>query len=433
MTEPLTIAVCGCGSRARTYMKIAASLDGRYSCVAGADPVKERVEAMREISQNDAFVGFETAEELLAQPKMADVMVIATQDNYHFEPAIEAMKKGYHLLLEKPAAQSMEEVRELERVAKKYNCKVMLCFVLRYTPLYSAVKKELDSGKLGRLISLRTHEGVDPFHQAHSFVRGHWGVASESTPMIVAKCSHDTDILSWMVGSKCRRVSSFGDLTYFNKANAPEGATARCTDGCPYNGKCAYDALQYLDKYERWLDMVFPDPNNRNEESVLEWLKTSKWGRCAYQCDNDVVDHQVMTVEFENGVTASHSMTAFDFGRSIELYGTEASLRGGDAVKENFGCDYVIRYHATREVVKVDLPELDNDGYAGHGGGDYGLMSVLDKAIKGDVESAADIENAVQGHLIAFAAEESRIKGGLPVALSETVAAAKDESNPVLA
>ncbi len=170
---------------------------------------------------------------------------------------------------------------------------------------------------------MRAHEGVDPFHQAHSFVRGHWGRSADSTPMIIAKCSHDTDIITWLMNSPCKSVSSFGGTNYFNKSNTPDGATKRCTDGCPHTESCLYSSLRYTTDRKRWLDMVHPNPDEeRTVEKTTEWLKESNWGRCVYHCVNDVVDHQVVNMQFKNGTTASLLMVAFDVGRTSEIYGT---------------------------------------------------------------------------------------------------------------
>jgi len=421
--KPLTIAVAGCGSRARTYCKIGLSLDNRYQVVAGADPVPERRDAMREISQNPDFQSFESADELLAQDKLADIMIVATQDNYHFEPTKKALEKGYHILLEKPAAQTLEETRELARLAKKYDRKILLCFVLRYTQFYSKVHEIVSSGQLGDIISIKAVEGVEAWHQSHSFVRGHWSKSSTSTPMIIAKCCHDTDYIAWLMQSRCKRVSSFGRLSYFTEKHAPEGATDRCTSGCPHaapqGGTCMYDAHHYLDKQERWLNMVYPNPNKHSEEDVIEWLKTSPWGRCAWKCDNDVVDHQVVNMDFENGSTASLTMTAFDLGRSLEIYGTKACLRGGDAFKKATGADISIRNHATEETEMITFEELPDDGYHGHGGGDHGLMEAMDKIFREDGHHSALIENSIESHLIGFAAEQSRLADGQPVLLDD--------------
>ncbi|NWK55707.1 Gfo/Idh/MocA family oxidoreductase [Verrucomicrobiaceae bacterium N1E253] len=422
-SQPLTLAAVGCGSRARTYSRIAMSMEGRYSVVAGADPIPDRVEALREISQNPDFRSFDSANALLEQERMADVLIIGTQDNYHYEPAKKALELGYHLLLEKPAAQTLEETMELARLAEKYDRKILLCFVLRYTPFYSKVNEILRSGRLGEVISMHATEGVDAWHQSHSFVRGHWGKSSESTPMIVAKCSHDTDYIAWLMQSRCKSVSSYGRLSYFTPENAPEGATARCTSGCPHaapqGGSCMYDTHQYLGKHSRWLDMVYPNPNERPDEEVLAWLDHSPWGRCAWKCDNDVVDHQVVNMDFENGATASLTMTAFDFGRSIEIYGTKATLRGGDAHKQLSGSHFSIRDHDSGEIEMISLAEMDDNGYQGHGGGDYGLVDSMDAVFRGDGRESSTISCSVEGHIIGFAAEQSRLAGGEPVTLAD--------------
>lgn len=418
---PLAIAAIGCGSRSRTYCRIAAALDGRFSVVAGADPVPERRDVMRDISNNPDFRSFASADELLAEDRLADVAIIGTQDNYHFEPAKKALEKGYHLLLEKPAAQTLEETRELARLAKKHDRKILLCFVLRYTPFYSKVHEIIRSGRLGDIITLHATEGVEPWHQAHSFVRGHWSKTGESTPMIIAKCSHDTDYIAWLLGSQCKSVSSFGRVSYFHGDKAPEGATARCTDGCPHSvthgGSCMYDAHHYLDKHQRWLDMVYPHPSERTEQDVLEWLKSAPWGRCAWKCDNNAVDHQVVSMDFKNGSTASLTMTAFDSGRSLEIYGTKACLRGGDAHKAACGHPISIRDHATGETGFVEIDETQGGGYQGHGGGDYGLVNTMDAVFRGEGADSSLIGNSVEGHIIGFAAEQSRLNGGAPVEL----------------
>lgn len=420
--SPLTIAAIGCGSRARTYLEIAVGLGDRYSVVAGADPVPERRDTLKKISNNSDFKSFASADELLAEERMADVAFIGTQDNYHFEPAKKALEKGYHLLLEKPAAQTLEETLKLTELAKKYDRKILLCFVLRYTPFYSKVHEIIRSGQLGDVISMHAHEGVDAWHHGHSYVRGHWAKTGESTPMIIAKCSHDTDYIAWLLDSQCKSVSSYGRLSYFNESHAPEGATARCTDGCPHaapqGGSCMYDAHHYLDKHERWLRMIYPHPTERTKEEVAEWLKTCAWGRCVWKCDNDAVDHQVVNMDFENGSTASLTMTAFDCGRALEVFGTKACLRGGDEHKIISGHDISIRDHESGETKFVDLDEINDDGYQGHGGGDYGLVNAMDAIFRGEGSNSSLIENSVEGHLIGFAAEQSRLNGGTPVELN---------------
>lgn len=421
--QPLTIAAAGCGSRSRIYASIAASMGDSFSITAGADPLPERRAAMKKIANNPHFTSFASAQELLEEDKLADILIIGTQDDYHFLPAKKALEKGYDLLLEKPAAQTPSEIIELAHLAEKLGRKILLCFVLRYTPFYSKVKEIVESGLLGDIVSLHATEGVEAWHQAHSFVRGHWSVTAKSTPMIVAKCCHDTDYISWLMDSPCTEVSSMGNLFFFHKDNAPKGATLRCTDPCPHSapqgGTCFYDAHGYLSSHNRWLSMVYPHPTEYKNNDVLQWLKTSPWGRCVFACDNDVVDHQTVSMLFKNGATASLKMTAFDRGRSLEIFGTKASLRGGEGFKQRESDpDIIIRTH-TGERTSITLPQTNQDGYQGHGGGDYGLVRAMEAIFRGKGDQKSLIAHSIQSHLIGFAAEASRLQNGQAVSLSD--------------
>ncbi len=406
-SRPLSIAVLGCGSRGRTYARIIASMGGRYRLTAAADPVAGRREAVAALGPPGEIRTFGGAEELFAAGRQADVLIISTQDSQHFGHAMAALELGYDLLLEKPAAESLERCEEIDRRARELGRRIALCFVLRYTPFYSTVKRMIDEGKLGRIISIRSHEGVEPFHQAHSFVRGHWSRTADSTPMIVAKCSHDADLLCWLGGAPARAVSSYGNLSWFREENAPDGAPARCTDGCQAAPDCIYDSHRYLTDKRRWLGMIMDGWEQADDARILDFLKSSPWGRCVYRCDNDAVDHQVLACELENGITATHTMTAFDCGRGIEIYGTEAALKGGDPYKEAGAPELWLRHHATGAIEPIDIIHNAEAGYAGHGGGDGGLIEALGGLFRGDSALSPGLDG-LAGHRLAYLAEKSR-------------------------
>lgn len=409
MSEALSIAVMGCGSRGRTYSKIIASFADRYRLTAAVDPHAVRRDAVAALASNRLIRTFDSDESFFEAGKLADLLIIATQDSQHFDHAMRALEQGYDILLEKPAAESLERCEEIDRRARELGRRVALCFVLRYTPFYSTVKRILDEGRLGRVISIRTHEGVEPFHQAHSFVRGHWAVSSASTPMIVAKCSHDADILCWLAGSPATSISSFGDLTWFHRENAPSDAPPRCTDGCPAAADCIYDSHRYLTDKRRWLGMVMDDHENATDSRILDFLRTSPWGRCVYHCDNDVVDHQVLACELANGITVTHTMTAFDYGRAIEIYGTRASLKGGIPYSEAGSPELWLRHHAEGNIEPIEIIQRAESGYAGHGGGDHGIIDALDRLFSGPNALAPGLDG-LAGHRLAFQAEEARIR-----------------------
>jgi len=404
----LTLVGIGCGGRTRTYCELAALSPHRYRVIGAADPNPVRVEQVRKLSLNPDFRSFASDKELLAAGKLADVCIIGTQDAYHVEPALRAMEAGYDLLLEKPIADDARQVLDLLAHAERLGRKVLVCHVLRYSPFYVKVREIIDSGTLGEIVTLDAREGVGAWHQCHSFVRGHWAVTGNATPMLVAKCCHDLDILSWLAGRPCERVSSFGALSHFNASHAPAGAPARCTDGCPVGDSCPYNAMLYTSQHRRWLQWVMDGHATATTEQIRAWLEVSPWGRCVYRCDNDAVDHQVVALEFEGAVTATFTMTAFDEGRNLVVCGTRGRLRGGDSVKAQSGNDIVV------ETVSGDSAayrvSTNVGGYGGHGGGDPGIVNALDgEFAKPAREMRSSLFASVESHIIGYAAEESRL------------------------
>lgn len=411
-SAPLTLAAVGCGSRVQVYSALAAAMPDRYRVVAAADPIPDRLERVRQLSKNPGLRTFANDQELFAAGKLADVLMIGTQDPDHVGPCIAAMELGYDVLLEKPIAPRFDEVQRLEAIANRLGRRVLICHVLRYTTFYSKIKDLITAGALGDLIAVNATEGVGLFHQAHSFVRGHWAVTERCSPMIISKSCHDLDILSWLVDAPCEAVSSFGSTAYFNAAHAPAGAPARCTDGCPVAATCPYDAHRYLGDQRGWLHWVFDRDAVATDAEIKAWLATSKWGRCVYHCDNTAVDRQSVNLHFANRVTATFTMTAFSEGREIEIRGTRGVLQAGESVRRLTGHDIAITDHATKQVTWHDVPVLEGE-FAGHWGGDRGLMELLhaelQRARPADMRSS--LQRSVESHAIGFAAEESRLTG----------------------
>lgn len=225
--------------------------------------------------------------------------------------------------------------------------------------------------------------------------------------MILAKSCHDMDILQWLVDSECTKVSSFGSLTHFRKENAPAGATLRCLDGCPVKDECPYYGPKMYIERDDWVGAVQRSvvSNDPSEEGVLQALKDGPYGRCVYHCDNNVVDHQVVNIEFANEVTVAFTMSAFTFesGRSLKIMGTHGQIRGD--MEKNV---IEITSFITRETETI---HLDAD-VAGHGGGDAGIIRDFVNLVRSDGKekglTGAGI--SLQSHLIAFAAEKSRLE-----------------------
>ncbi|MBP7143504.1 MAG: Gfo/Idh/MocA family oxidoreductase [Opitutaceae bacterium] len=404
-SSPLRLAALGGGNRSQVYFLHAAKFPSSYSLVAAADRHAARRARMREISGLPGFREFSTAEELLAAPRLAEVLIVGTQDASHFAHAGAALRAGYDLLLEKPIATSPEDVLALRDLAGSLGRRVLVCHVLRYTSLFRRVHALLSDGAIGELVSLEATQGLDPWHQAHSYVRGHWGVAEHSTPLTVANSCHDLDIISWLVDAPCSRVSSFGGLHFFNSRHSPPGAPRRCTDGCPAAETCPYDAHRYLSDKRNWLNAVFDRANSATNVEIIDWLRTSKWGRCVFQCDNTTVDHQTVALEFVNGVTSSFTVTAFSHGRDLALFGTKGRLLAGARVRETAGCDILLETFGNRDRECIQVP-------AGPDMDETLMRELADELARPDpADMLSSLDRSVDSHLMGFAAETSRRTG----------------------
>lgn len=425
MPKQITFAICGFGSRGHdAYASFQHANPQEMKIVAVADPREERGKlAMLEFGVRDEDC-FSSGEELLAQPRLADVLIIATQDKEHYKYAIPALEKGYHLLLEKPISADLQECLEIRDKAKQCDRTVMVCHVLRYAPFYETIKKLIENGSIGRLEHIQAAENIGYWHFAHSYVRGNWRISEESSPLIMAKSCHDMDILRWLAGKKSRRVSSFGSLDWFRKENAPEGSSLRCVD-CKIRESCPYDAEKiYLTDQQTgflcgktgWPCNVLTD-GEPTEEGLREAIRTGPYGRCVYYCDNDVVDHQTVNLEFDDGITAAFSLSAFsnDCHRTICVMGTMGEIYG-DAEKNT------VTLHRFGEAEQVIPINIDLGNFAGHGGGDARMMAELCRMMReNDADARSGIEVSVESHIMALAAEESRKQKGKTIDLNEFV------------
>ena len=408
--EKVRVVLLGAGTRGTTYVNEGKKYCPEMEVVAVADLKDVRRNYIKEnfnLSDENCYV---TAEELLEKPRMADIAIVATQDRLHFDIAIKAIEKGYNLLLEKPAAPTPEECVAIEQAAHKNGVFVLICHVLRYTPFFKTIKKIIDDGRIGKIKNIVHVEGVGDLHYSHSYVRGDWHNTAESSPMLLAKSCHDIDIIQWLVGEKCTKVQSFGSLTYFCSDNKPDGAPAFCVDGCPHEETCPYSAIKlYRQRQVKWFAIQGSKIHNPTENDIEKLIRETNYGRCVFQCDNDVVDQQVVNMEFESGTTASFTMSAFNKGgRKIRIMGTKGEL---EAImgEENI----TIFNFITREYEEVSIKDnvADESIAGGHGGGDAGIVRTLCQMMTGRYvgNNIADITASVENHLITFAAEESRL------------------------
>ncbi|REE81537.1 oxidoreductase family protein [Paenibacillus taihuensis] len=409
--KQLTAILIGAGARgANSYAPFALDYPHELKFVAVAEPDQTRREQFalkHAIPEQQCYASWE---QLLAGPKTADIAVICTQDRMHYHPTIQALNNKYHVLLEKPMSPDPRECLEMEQAARDNNCLLSICHVLRYTPFWNTIKQILQEGRIGEVASIQLNENVGYWHIAHSFVRGNWNNSATSSPMILSKSCHDMDVLSWLMDQPCTRVSSYGSLMHFNSANAPEGSTDRCLD-CAVESTCPYSAPRFYlsEQFKGWARHFTPE---LTKENIVQGLRDTNYGRCVYRSDNNVVDHQVVNMEFANGATAMFSMSGFTFDqeRRIQIMGTRGELRGEDNVITLY--DFL-----THQKTEITIPTQ----MSGHGGGDAGIVRSFLTDVRNyhGQETLTSAGASVRSHLMAFAAEESRLNGGKSIELAQ--------------
>lgn len=459
MNLPITAVLLGAGRRGfHVYGNYALKEKKKLKFVAVAEPIKARREKFANLHRIPSNRCYESWEDLLSQDKLANVAFICTQDQMHTEPTLLALEKGYHVLLEKPMAQTLENCIKIVKKVEETGRILGVGHVLRYTSFFSTIYKIIQKGLLGDIVNISHRENVMWYHYAHSFIRGPWSNVEKSSPMILAKCCHDLDLLFHMTGSLPKKISSFGNLYHFKPENAPKGAPEYCLDGCPAKAKCLYYApriyidiipqIQFMEKSDNkflkilgklrknhvnfltYLSKLVPllkelryykdfpiyylytgQKEDYSDEAKARILKKSPYGKCVYHCDNDIVDHQIVNIEFENGVTANLTMHGFSEreGRTLRIDGTKATLIG----EFHISGEKIIFYdHFSGKETLIYTKKLTRES-GEHGVGDFELVDDYIESLisKEKTQPLTNAQETVESHLMAFAANESRLKG----------------------
>ncbi len=409
--KPVMAITLGAGARGNTYGNYALQYPDQLRIVGVAEPIPIRNERYAKKHKIEPANRFVTWEHVFERPKFADAVIITTPDDLHHGPAMAALAMGYDLLLEKPIAPTEQECRDILGLAQKTGRIVAVCHVLRYAPYFIRLRNLIQSGAIGQLVSIQHMEPIEHVHMSHSFVRGNWHNSKQTAPIILAKSCHDLDMLRWLVGKPSRRIQAFGQLSWFRPENAPCGAPARCTDGCPAEASCPYSALRIYHRNRSWLYVFdLPDEKEKHGEAILDYLKTTNYGRCVYRMDNDQCDHYVSNIEFEDGITASFSMDAFTpyGGRRTRVMGSMGFIEGDMN-------QYILWDFRTGEKFTVESKAIEIEEYkhSGHGGGDWRLVSDFVQAVAQQKPKllTSTIEQSIESHIMAFAAEHSRSRG----------------------
>ncbi len=430
-SKPVTAIIVGAGHRAFVYSELAKTNPELLKIVGVADPNPVRRKKAMDYFGFSEDMCFDSAQALAEKGRLADTVINGTMDEQHLETAIPLLNAGYDMLLEKPFAVCEEDMRQIVECAKKNNSKVMICHVLRYTPFYYAIKEKIVNGEIGDIINIQMTEHVSYHHLSTSYIRGKWANSDKChTTMLLAKCCHDIDLMMWFMSeTKPVSISSFGSKFQFKPENAPENAGTICMKDCPLVDECVYSTKRlYIDHPDRWSFYVWDaleGIENPTIEDKIALMKTDNpYARCIYKCDNNVVDHQSVLVNFASGATGTHNMVggSAEPRRNIHIIGTKGEIFGNfeeskfTVLKINPSPD---AHNEECDVEEVDL-RITGDmvgAYGGHGGGDERLAEDFVKFIKGEKPSLActSIFDSVAGHLCVYLADKSRESGGLPI------------------
>ncbi|MHA1148206.1 MAG: Gfo/Idh/MocA family protein [Promethearchaeota archaeon] len=465
MVQPLTAILLGAGERGMfPYGQYALKNPDELKFLAVAEPIDRRRNKFARLHNIPSENRYVTWEDVLSKEKFADIVFICTQDQMHTGPALQALDKGYDILLEKPMAHTLRDCIRIVKKVEEKGAILGVGHVLRYAPFFAKVYEIVQSGAMGELVNITHRENVSWYHMSHSFVRGNWRKEESSSPMILAKCCHDLDLIYSIVNDLPKKISSYGNLMHFKKENMPEGAPKYCVEGCPAQDSCLYYAPRiYIDGEHIWqvahkgerrlykafanlrkfhlrtmtilckiipplkrlryirdwpVDILYQNqPEDYSDEFKMELLKSSPYGRCVYQCDNDVVDHQIVSIEFESGVLANLTMHGFseNEGRTLRIDGTKATLIGNFHAS---GEEIILFDHYSGEKATVYKQKLSL-GAIGHGGGDFILIRGFLKSVRNrEALSLTGARASLESHIMAFAAEESR-KNNKVIIMSE--------------
>lgn len=418
--NPLKVIIVGGGHRSLTYAALAEQESDRLQVVGVAEPDEMRRNAIARRFSLPQDRCFASAQDLAKAPKFADAVINGTMDHVHVETSLPLLEAGYDILLEKPFAVNEDEARLLVSEANRLGRKIMVCFILRYAPFYRKIKDLILCGDIGEIIDIQTNEYVSYHHYSTSHIRGKWNNSDKChSSMLLAKCCHDLDIMMWLMSeSKPKYISSYGCNMQFTKDKAPENSGTRCLVDCPLKDTCLYSAKRlYIDHPDRWTFYVWDKLEhleNPTIEDKTELLKTSPYGVCAWKSDNNVVDHQTVSVMFESGATGTHNMIGGSSRgtRTISITGTKGMITGDfeqgkvtlSLIDPAPGCEH--------KDTEFDLA-VENDT---HGGGDLDMVRDFIDYCQGRTPtvSCTDISDSLLGHLAVFLADKSMAEDGMP-------------------
>jgi predicted dehydrogenase len=375
-------AIVGTGHRHEMFQNaIENDFKGTAELVALCDKNPGRIQVAQELSaKNGAKVppGYIAADfdKMLAEIK-PDAVIVTTVDATHHEYLVRAMEQGFDVITEKPMTTKAETCQQILDTTAKTGRSCRVTFNYRYSPPRTQVKDILMSGEIGDILSVDFHWMLNTFHGADYFRRWH-SQKKNSGGLMVHKATHHFDLVNWWLGAVPVAVTAMGKREFYTPAMAKrmglESHHERCHT-CPEKEKCGF--LLDLDTQPR-LKHLYLD-----QEKYDGYFRD----RCVFRPDIDIEDTMNVLVRYDNGVTLSYSLNAFNSweGYTIAFNGTKGRLEhtivesiyvnGTDTVQGGIKPGGVTtKVYPLRGPVREVKPWT---GAGGHGGGDAVMLSEI--------------------------------------------------------
>lgn len=445
--DVIRVIIIGAGQRGQAYAHhLQQDQSTSVAIVALADPNAYRASTFArkyQVPESAVFTHYEQIIKLGKCAFRADAVLICTQDAMHLDCVIQFSSLGYHILCEKPMATSLEDCRRMRDALKHspYGPRIFgMGHVLRYSPHNMKLKQLLDDRVIGDVVSMTHTEPVGHSHFAHSYVRGNWRREDESSFSLLTKSCHDLDIIQWFLASsypepdqgRCKpsSICSIGSLNHFKKTRKPQDAydAIKCMD-CQMVDSCAYSAKKiYIDDFLengklRGFRKTLSDIEDL--QHIKQALADTRYGTCVYELDNDVCDHQIVSMQYQaphGAISVTFVMIAFSKEQCVRkttIYGTRGQLDAN-------GHNRISVFNFT-DGTQTEHCIDEDDGEAetsSHGGGDAGLVRQFIKALVAvkhgsdtsdaqKVHIGCTIDDIFNSHEIVFKAEEARLMGNM--------------------
>ena len=334
--RPLNIAVLGFGGRAESLTRYALEHPDEMVVKAIAEPGEARRARAAEIFGGAKI--FESGKAFYDSGVTVDGVWVISKDKTHADLAVPALERGLPLICEKPLATTLEDAYRICAAYERNPVPFVIPHSLRYLPAYRKMKECVSTGQLGRIMHIHAVEAIDDRHTVSYYRRGPGRLRADTT-FLMAKSSHDLDIINWMMnGVKAKSVACFGGQDYFRpRAEVPE----RCTDACRELRTCPFGP------YGRQVVAGEAIKIDEDTEAVFDQKL------CAWNSGGDQIDHQTLILQYEDGTTADFTLRCFGGGgRFMQITGSLGSVISHHDVR-------LVTYHplSDRTVPPDEMPQ----------------------------------------------------------------------------